>query len=293
MKARRCSATLSSNDQEQGKPIWSDYGASVSERLVSVIPTFRPPPEVLETVEVLRGLGPVVVSDDSSPCTYDQVLLEASQREGVTVIRHRHNKGVARGLNDGLEKARSLSSQWLLTVDQDSTISGHYVTELLREAAEHLHSRAAIGVLGAGCVLDASGPMKYPVRIEGSMAVTEEVIQSGSLWRVSALTEIGGFDETLGSDAVDAAACLGLRESGYVVAVARDLSFGHRIGSATQHQLLGRQVMVTHHSRERHNAMLRNRLRLLPREVRQSPLHAVRTLRRVVINRTMGWLHSR
>ena len=258
---------------------------------MSVVPTYRPPEQLLALIDTLRTHGPVIVSDDASPCTFDALLAAVAHKDGVTVLRHSRNAGIGRGLNDGLRCAQETHAPWLLTVDQDSTVTADYVDDLLRTANEILHTGVKVGVVGAETVLDKSGSMTYPSKQLGSLTVTEEVIQSGSLWSVDAITSTFGFDEELGNDAVDAAACLGLRERGYVVALAPGLSFHHRIGSATQHRFLGRNVIVTHHSKVRQRAMLKNRLQLLPREVQQSPRHAVRTIRRVLVNQAMGWLH--
>ena len=259
---------------------------------MSVVPTFRPPEQLFALVDVLRLHGPVIVSDDASPCTFDALLARVAGVDGVTVLRHSINVGIGRGLNDGLRSAHDLHAQWLLTVDHDSVISTDYVHDLLRTANEILDSGVALGVVGAESVLEESGPMTYPSKLLGSITVTEEVIQSGSLWSVDAMTSVNGFYEGLGNDAVDAAACLGLRERGYLVALAPGLSFHHRIGSATQHRLLGRNVIVTHHSKVRKRAMLKNRLQLFPREARQSRRHAFRSIRRVLVNQTMSWLHK-
>jgi GT2 family glycosyltransferase len=130
--------------------------------------------------------------------------------------------------------------------------------------------------------------MRYPTRQEGGVLVTEEVIQSGALWMVPALVKIGGFDESLGIDAVDAAACLRLREAGYLIALAPNVSLEHNLGDSRQVNLFGRSVMVTNHSPARRATMVRNRLRLAPAEFKQSPKHAFRTLRRVTVNSTLG-----
>jgi len=145
-----------------------------------------------------------------------------------------------------------------------------------------------VGAIGTGRVIDAAGILRIPARPGPHGDVTEELIQTGTLWSVSALQEIGGFDESLGIDAVDAAACLNLRGRGYSVCIAPQVTVRHNIGSARIVRLLGHETMVTGHSAERRTTMLRNRLRLFPAEFRQSPRHAVRTLRRVVTNQALG-----
>jgi hypothetical protein len=89
---------------------------------------------------------------------------------------------------------------------------------------------------------------------------------------------------------VDAAACLGLRQQGFTVGVAEELSLNHRIGSSRSFTIGRKTVMITGHSPDRRASMIRNRLRLFPGEFHQSPKHAMRTLRRVAVNQGAGLL---
>ena len=254
--------------------------------VLAVIPTFKPDTNLKELIEALEPqVSGVVVSDDASPCSFDPLLRAVGSMPGVTVIRHSRNRGIARGLNDGLNHAQSDDNGWLLTVDQDSLVPPNYVEHLLNGLNSPPRLVAAIG---AERVADTAGDLSYPLTATEHGPVTEELIQTGTLWSVSALTSIGGFDETLGIDAVDAAACLRLRERHHQLAVAPGLSITHSLGSAQMVSVLGRQVMLTGHSPARRTSMLRNRLRLFPAEFRQSPRHALRTLRRVGVNQLLG-----
>lgn len=257
--------------------------------VLGVIPTFRPTENLMTLITaIVPAVSGVVVSDDASPCTYDRLLRDLSGQDGVEVIRHAANAGVARGLNDGLRAAHSCGATWLLTVDQDSMIDSSYVTALVMAAEIRKSSGERLGALGARVVADASGDMTYPLIQSGDQATTHEVIQTGTLWSVAALDAIGGFEERLGMDAVDAAACLGLRRRGYRVGVASDLRVGHTIGNSRMITVGRRPVMVTGHSPERRASMLRNRIRLFPGEFLESPRHALRTIRRVVVNQSAG-----
>ena len=230
----------------------------------------------------------VVVSDDASPCTYDGLFRDLLDHSNVEVIRHDKNAGVARGLNDGLAAATSSDATWLLTGDQDSMVDDSLVSSLLQRAEDRAASGEQLGALGVEVVADASGEMRYPLIDDGESASTHEVIQTGTLWNVDALTRIGGFDEKLGMDAVDAAACLGLRRAGFRIGVAIGLRIDHAIGESRMISVGGKQVMITGHSPQRRASMLRNRLRLFPAEFAESPLHALRSVRRVVVNQTVG-----
>lgn len=262
----------------------------------AVIATYRPLYAVVDLARILVASGvPVIISDDASPCTSDPVLAEVAAIDGVRVIRHHRNQGIARGLNDGLSSAGS--SRWLLTFDQDSVIDSDYVRSIVEfaDSWDSLWGDAIrVGAVGAGHVRhgDSHGELNYPITIVPSgdreMWCTEEVIQSGTLWSVAAMNAVGGFDESLGIDAVDAAACLRLREQGYRIAVAPDLVLQHQLGDSRPVTVLGKTVLATGHSGERRATMMRNRLRLAPAEFRQSPKHALRTLRRIGVNAVLG-----
>jgi len=257
--------------------------------VVAVIPTFRPSEEFLELVNIAaRSVSVLVVTDDASPCTSDWVLRKAASTNGVELIRHRWNAGIARGLNNGLGVARRSHAKWLLTLDQDSMVSDSYVDALLDVAIMRSGAGENLGALGAEVIEDLGGPMRYPTTLLGGFPCTEEVIQTGTLWNIAALEEVGGFDESLGMDAVDAGACLALRRAGYTIGVATNLALAHRIGTSRHVTFVGRSVMVTGHSPERRSSMVRNRLRLFPAEFAQSPRHALRTIRRVSVNQTLG-----
>jgi rhamnosyltransferase len=230
----------------------------------------------------------VVVSDDASPATADDTLRRADDLDNVNVIRHQRNAGIARGLNDGLAAARTVGATWLLTVDQDSHLDPEYPASLERWASNALREQPMLAAVGAGNVVDNDAVIRYPTIPLGHLATTPEVIQTGSLWRVDALMMIGGFDENFAIDAVDAAACVRLRSRGFLIAVADGFTVHHRIGASRSLRVMGRDVMVTGHSPERRTSMLRNRLRLFPAEFRQSPRHALRSIRRVIVNQTVG-----
>ena len=247
--------------------------------VVAVVPTYRPPAQVQDLVSGLARQGvPVLVVDDASPCTSDATLRQLARLSGVEVRRNRRNAGIARSLNQALAVAHAREAGWLLTVDQDSRLADGYLEGLRAEVNDE-----RIGVIGAEVVADASGDLRYPRWTSGSHLLTHEVFQTGSLWSVAALQRIGGFDERLGMDAVDAAACLHLRQAGYLVCLAPGVSLQHRLGDAERIRLLGRWVVVSHHGPSRRASILRNRLRLAPAEFMESPVHASRTIRRVTV----------
>lgn len=238
----------------------------------------------------------IVISDDASPATFDRIL----QRCAAPVHRHHDNHGIARSLNVGLGYAEDSGAAWLLTVDQDSWLPDGYVGVLLATARSAFATGLAVGAIAAETVIVGRTRLRYPQRRESGVATTTEVFQSGTLWNVAALRSIGGFDESLGIDAVDAAACLGLREHGYRVVLAPGVALEHAYGNGRPVRLLGRTVMATGHSPARRTTMVRNRLRLLPREFRADRAQAWRSSRRLMVNTVLAvtvendrWAHAK
>jgi len=203
---------------------------------------------------------------------------------GAKVLRMSDRSGIARSLNLGLEFANEVRASWLLTVDQDTTISDHHIEDALGFLNSAMGRRLRIGALGAARIQVDEHEIDLINDPRKEFLDVPELIQSGSLWNVQAMTSLGGFSDVLGMDGIDAEACLRMRESGYLVMALHDLEIIHEIGDTRVRRILGRDVHITHHSRTRLNGMVANRLRLFPRELRQSPAHAFRTMRRVVTN---------
>lgn len=230
-------------------------------------------------------VGRVVVADDASPATSDEILRGCVERADV-VVRHGRHAGIARSLNAGLREAQDCGARWLLTVDQDSLLPPGYVDNLL--AAVPPASGLRVGAIGAETIVDGATALRYPTSEVGTALTTAEVFQTGTLWCIEGLTAVGGFDESFGVDGVDAAACLELRRLGYIVLLAPGTSLAHSYGDSHPVRLLGRTVMATHHAPERRTTMVRNRVRLLPRELRQDPMQGWRSMRRLLVNTTLA-----
>ena len=237
-----------------------------------------------DLVRVVRNMvDRVVVADDASPCTYDETFRDLSSITDVQVRRFRDNQGIARSLNVGLQLANEIGTGWLLTLDEDTQLPDSYVDTLVTDAVQAQHEGIPVGVIAPREIHDRAGKITYPEKSAQGWLSTAEILQSGALWSVDALNRIGGFDEDLGMDAVDAAACLALREGGYAVLLSSNCTFSHEWGNGSRIKIFGRSVAVTGHSPARRTSIIRNRLRLAPREFRQSPVQGFRSLRRLVV----------
>jgi GT2 family glycosyltransferase len=123
------------------------------------------------------------------------------------------NEGVAGAYNYALQLALAHGSEWLLTLDQDTSLPEHFLVEMLR-AASSLSSDTNVAAIVPQVFSDdrmisphfyAAGawPRFLPRNFQGKSRKSLFAINSGSLLRVSALESIGGYDPAFWLDASD------------------------------------------------------------------------------------------
>lgn len=162
----------------------------MSERLAVVIPCFDDGELVREAVASVSEAEPVeiVVVDDhsSDPRTLD--VLEKLEAEGIRVLRHEHNSGVAAARTSGLRATRA---RYVFPLDADDLA----VPGVLAEMAERLDADAEAAVcFGDYCEFgDTEIVRAVPDRLDPyRLAYTNEYPIS-ALFRRTVLEEIGGW----------------------------------------------------------------------------------------------------
>ncbi|HQR78600.1 MAG TPA: glycosyltransferase [Actinomycetota bacterium] len=240
-------------------------------KVVAVCPVLNPPATTPETLATIRQqVADLVVVDDGSsvPVRY----------QGTDMIRLPENRGIAAALNRGVAAAVAKGATHVLTVDQDSRFPAGYVAALLSCESRARRQGLRPGAVGA---VEFSG-LRHKGRFRDGVLVVAESIQSGTLFPVEALSELGGFDEELVIDAVDTDACLRLQELGYDVCVA-PAAFDHSLGQGHFVSLLGRKVWSSKHPPFRRYYITRNGLAMLHRYGLRHPRWAVVYARKLAV----------
>ncbi len=185
--------------------------------------------------------------------------LSACDEAGAEVRRLPDNIGVSGALAVAHRRARD--HEWLLTLDQDSSVDAGFVRALASSSAARDPRVAMIGPLvvdsSSGDVLQGSPEGSSPTR-------TRLIITSGALCRVAALDDVGGFREDLFIDHVDHDICLRLRRRGWTVFLEHAVTMRHSIGQMRSHGLVGGlAVRNSHHSADRQYYKYRNYILLV------------------------------
>ena len=131
-----------------------------------------------------------------------------------TIYHHAtHNEGVAGAYNYALQLALAQGSEWLLTLDQDTSLPDRFLVDMLN-AARSLSSDTNMAAIVPQVFSDdrlisphfyAAGawPRLLPAGFRGKSRAPLFGINSASLLRVATLESIGGYDPAFWLDASD------------------------------------------------------------------------------------------
>lgn len=165
------------------------------------------------------------------------------------------NKGIAKALNIGFQRAIAEDFSYVLTLDQDSSCSPRMIEKLLSHAKQLNKNHLEYGIITA----QPDTPQRAKQTYVGT-TIKETVIASGNLVSTDAYKSIGGFKDELFIDYVDCWFSLDIRRAGYKILQVNDAILKHNLGHIEEKKLFGIRMFPTNHSISRHYYIARNRL---------------------------------
>ena len=257
---------------------------ATKESVCAVIVTYNIGAALYRCYDAICGqVHETVIVDNGSNKDTEAVLRRLQDSPRTKIMLNGSNLGIAAALNLGVKFARSQGHEWVVLLDHDSVAADDMVKRLLR-ACEVLQTCGIerVGPLGpvtveAGKAARCAAPEAILAKRSFNRAVgriiyaggglaikgVDHIITSGSLLRTDLVDAMGYFDERLFIDGVDHEFCLRARQHGYAAAMVREAILFHRLGVATDCELLGRRVTVTEHSALRTYYMARNHIHIL------------------------------
>lgn len=223
----------------------------------AVVVLFNPPADLIDTIRTYRDQVEHVIAVDNT-LVPDPELVSALSELGVVHLPLGENRGIAAALNAGCDRATELGCTLALTLDQDSAATPGMV-ERLRECLERPGSD---DVIIAAPILQHVGGL--PAETALGCSEIPYAITSGSLTRLPALRELGGFREEFFIDQVDHELCMRARADGWRILLSGEALLLHRMGELRQTGWPFR-FYVTDYSALRRYYMVRN-LMVLRRE---------------------------
>ena len=178
-------------------------------QILAVVVRYKTP---IAESQTLQGLAQALAADPALAAAYKVLIWDNSPEPLLDPqlpipFEYRHserNLGVSGAYNSAMEFAEAHGHVWMLLLDQDSTVTSHYLQTMLRHSRE-LEGRNEIAAIAPTVkmgtytaspkILGFNGRTQdYP---PGECGIAEGrviAVNSGCVMRTSALRSIGGFD---------------------------------------------------------------------------------------------------
>ncbi|SDF71517.1 hypothetical protein [Terriglobus roseus] len=157
----------------------------------------------------------------------------------VRYTAYEGNPGLARPYNDALLQAELGGFGWLLTLDQDTSLPGTFLRDMLGAARTYQGDSTVAAIVPR--IVDGQRvispfryvggflPIVYSTNKSGLVGPHASALNSASLLRVSALRELGGYDESFPLHNSDTRLYQQLNEAGKRIAVAAHVVVPHEL----------------------------------------------------------------
>lgn len=195
--------------------------------------------KIRKTIDEYKDEAEKIILIDNNSKNIDEIEKVVSKFTNVILIRNEKNEGIAKALNQILEKSLSMEINYLLTLDQDSFLQ----LDFLQKMVQYINDDVAIVC-----------PEIIDLNKKKNKLISEEYIQiercitSGSLMNLKVCKDVGLFDEKMFIDYVDFDYCKRIRLKGYKILKIKDCFLKHEIGKRSIKKFFGIYVYPTNHS---------------------------------------------
>lgn len=178
----------------------------------------------------------IIVDNSSNPLCIEK-LMKINKLDRVDVIFNNKNYGIAKAINQGIEKANLNKYEWILTLDHDSVIENNYIDKIIKVLREIDDSK--IGIVCPN-VYDLN-LSEYMFTTEIKYSYVEKCIQSGALFNTQMLKEVGVFNEELFIYYVDEDMCERARNKNYNILRVNKAIIFHKDGNMEKKKILWKE----------------------------------------------------
>lgn len=211
----------------------------------------------------------------------------------MTLLRLNFNLGIASALNRGVKLGLDSGADWILTLDQDTLLTGDAINKML-EAYKIHPNKNKIGILAPSHFdKDTGYQSRYLRGLKGPYTIRQIVMSSGSLIPRATFKIVPYFDDDLFIDLVDHDFCLKVREAGLEIIIVRHAQMAHSLGNIKRHAIGPFSFFSYNYPLERQYYRARNRVILYRRHfgawIWQDQEFAVKDLLKVILVEDNKW----
>jgi rhamnosyltransferase len=224
------------------------------EKIAGTVVLFHPDNKVILNIKsYIKEMGKLYVIDNSE--IKNQSLVNSFYAiSNIEYIHAKDNMGIAKALNIAATRAFNDGYSYLLTMDQDSSLSYNTIDEYYKYLLESKNSNIGILTLRH----NVKNYIYHPP--DNSYTNVNTAFTSGSLMNLNAFINIGPFKEKFFMDYVDHEYCLRLKKNHYKIIRINSAFCNHELGNLETRKILGLNIPVTNHSPQRLYYRTRNRL---------------------------------
>lgn len=226
------------------------------------IVTYNPELESLkQNLEALLDQVDVIFIVDNASDNISEIeaTVKNLKQFDIVIKKYEVNRGLAYALNEAFILADQYCCEWLITMDQDSSISEGYVEECINIIKTNNDTK--IGIVCPEVrdknTYDANNTELQQINREN---LSKEVacITSGSFTNVKAGIACGGFDNSMFIDQIDYDFCFNLIRDGFSIYKSNKIFINHELGRTERKKFFGLEYLTTNHSSKRLYYIYRN-----------------------------------
>jgi rhamnosyltransferase len=210
-------------------------------RVVAVISAFNPGPALLEAcLSLLPQTASVTIVDDGSTADVAEIL-DACAAAGCQIVLLGHNSGIAAALNAGVDTAfeGTPTADFVLTLDQDSTLQGDYVARAVAAFEAATVAGVRVGLVAPHSV---EGLPSRVAEVRNGVVLGLEPIQSGLVIPRVIWQSAGPLRAGLFIDSVDTEYFMRLADAGFETVLAPGTHLGHSLGNRFHPTVFGSRL---------------------------------------------------
>lgn len=235
-------------------------------KICAIIVTYYPNDEVESNFKSIYKQVDKVVIVDNTPAASVSILEKIQDNfKEVKIIYNKDNLGIAKALNQGAQYAIEHQFDWILTMDQDSTLSYNMVQKMLEGYLKILDKDIIWAITPS--FLDKNTKHLTILNNEKKAKAYNFVkasLTSGMLIKTSAYRKLGNFNEPYFIYHVDTEYCFRANLNNLKLLHISPAVLYHSEGSQTRHKLFWKKnIIVTNHSPTARYYITRNLILLL------------------------------
>ena len=248
----------------------------MTNKICASIITYNIDKKIENVVEsIIDQVEKVIIVDNGSSEETIRILNHINKISKVTVIFNDVNVGIAKALNQSIDYAIKNKMDWILTLDHDSICDKNMILNMMKIYNEY-PKKEDVGVLTPQ-IFEVNKQQFISKESRDKEIYTEvkDCIQSGSLFKISALKQIGLFNEDLFIYHVDYDYCERIRNSNFKIIQCNNTILNHEEGCKTPKKIFGFTTYYNNYSLQATYYITRN-------TVYMATKYSIKYLKRIV-----------